>query len=146
MLAVFDLRIASHWMILGILLLCAALDSFLAWLGGDRSTWSRVFLDAESHRPSLCFLMSYSAAVLVWHLCIVSFQPAPVWYVALAKAIVVCAPILTVFVIIAVTPPETDNMIQRLGKMKYGMHALLYSCTASGWLMAWWGVSQHAGV
>jgi hypothetical protein len=140
----FDLRSESHWTILLILLFAAAVDLLYAELGGNRSTMSRVVLDAEGYRPHVAFLFAYAAAVLVWHLDVPSYDPAPELWWALIKGAVVTLPILFVFVEVAVTPPQTDaGFLRRYAADDSGLILLCVAGTALGWLAAWWGVSQH---
>lgn len=144
----FDLRAESHWLCLLILLGIGLLDVLLAWLGGNQSTLSRVFMDFEGCKPYATVLMSYSAAVLVWHLCVPTFEPLPSLAISIIKAIVVCAPILYVFVQLARSEPGNDAcFIARYGEQgTAGLVKLMVLGTLAGWLAARWGVSQHVSM
>jgi hypothetical protein len=141
----FDLRLEGQWVPLGILLVSGILDGLLAWLGGNRSTMSRIFLDLESHQPHVALLMAYSAAVLIWHLTVVSTLPVPELWWAILKGVIVVIPILAVFLEVALTPPESDGLLNQLAANRIGIITLVVIGTALGWTASWWGVSQHTG-
>ena len=119
----------------------AAVDSGKLAVG---ETLSRVYLDLEGHKPTIIILMSYSANLLVRHLTIPTFAPMPALWESIIYAILAVLPVLFLFILIAITPPQDDTFLQRLGKMDYALNIMMVVGAILGWIAGAELVPQHA--
>ena len=138
-----DIRHLTLWTIGIIVVVILGLDILFAWIGGERSTISRVFLDFEGVRPYAAPLLAYAANLLVWHCCAPSFTTEARWW-AIVRGVVVLLPVAYLFICIARSTPETDDgVLRNIYKHEYGLALIIIVGSILGAVAGRYGVPQH---
>lgn len=139
-----DLRTDTARMAASAILFGGMLDIFLAVVGGNRSTLSRVLLDDSGEKPVLCGLLAYALVMFYVHLQYPTFAPPPTFYWGLTKALVAVSPVFLMVYLLWTGKPQDDSGVIR--RFFYGDgYMLLRTCVGAilGALSALFLVRQH---
>jgi hypothetical protein len=139
-----DLRTETSRLLAAMLVVGGMLDLFIAIIGGNRSTMSRVFLDAEGNKPVLSGLLSYSLTLFYFHLAYPRQSPPFPFTYGLVYALIACAPVMMMVYLLATGKAESDSGVIRT--FMYGdtymiARTLIGGCL--GFLAARYLVPQH---